>query len=412
MGGKSSPFATTARAIALRVWRAARWAVAPPTLELTPALTRALTRVLTPALTPALPSALALGLALGLTLGLTLGLALPDKAWAGEELFTVANFPLEARADNAVAAKERALAEGQQAAFHTLLKRLAAVTAYPRLKGLRDIRAGDLIEGVSVRSERNSSTEYIATLDFAFQSKAVRDLLRREGVPFTDEPAPALTVVPAFRAGTEARGEARWTDAWKSLDLAHALTPVRLETLKQGVGADSVNALAAGNGGALRALVASYGSELVVLALAEADAAGRRLTVTLAGRDAVGAFTLRRIYHIDPADPGYARDLAAVVSLGVLEGRWKAIKIGGSGGGGGGDMRIAVEFRGMGEWQDISRRLAQTPGIEELEVAGLSARGARVTLRFADGPERLAEALAGQGLSLRNGDGGWRLSLP
>jgi hypothetical protein len=339
-------------------------------------------------------------------------LALPGEAWAGEEVFTVANFPLEARADNAVAAKERALAEGQQAAFHTLLKRLAAVTAYPRLKSLRDIRAGDLIEGVSVRSERNSTTEYIATLDFAFQSKAVRDLLRRDGVPFTDEPAPALTVIPAFRAapGTEARGEARWTDAWKNLDLAHALTPVRLQALKQGVGADSINALAAGNGGALRALVASYGSELVVLALAEADAAGRRLTVTLAGRDAVGAFTLRRVYRIDPADPGYASDLAAVVSLGILEGRWKAIKIGG--GGGGGDMRIAVEFHGMGEWQDISRRLAQTPGIEELEVAGLSARGARVTLRFADGPERLAEALAGQGLSLRNGDGGWRLSLP
>jgi hypothetical protein len=376
MGGKISAFATTARAFVQRVRRAA-----PRTLSL--------------------------------SLSLTLGLALPGEARAGEEVFTVANFPLEARADNAVAAKERALAEGQQAAFHTLLKRLAAVMAYSRLKGLRDVKAGELIEGVSVRSERNSSTEYIATLDFAFQSKAVRDLLRREGVPFTDEPAPALTVIPVFRAapGTEARGEARWTDAWKSLDLAHALTPVRLETLKQGVGADSVNALAAGNGGALRTLVASYGSELVLLALAEADAAGRRLTVTLAGRDAVGAFTLRRIYRIDPADPGYASDLAAVVSLGILEGRWKAIRIGG-GGGGGGDMRIAVEFHGMGEWQEISRRLAQTPGIEELEVAGLSARGARVTLRFADGPERLAEALAGQGLSLRNSDGGWRLHLP
>ena len=56
----------------------------------------------------------------------------------------------------------------------------------------------------------------------------------------------------------------------------------------------------------------------------------------------------------------------------------------------------------MGEWQDISRKLSATPGVEELEVAGLSARGARVTLRYADGAERLAEALAQQGLSLRN----------
>ena len=54
----------------------------------------------------------------------------------------------------------------------------------------------------------------------------------------------------------------------------------------------------------------------------------------------------------------------------------------------------------MSEWQDISRKLGATPGVEELEVAGLSARGARVTLRFAEGAERLADALARTGPEL------------
>jgi hypothetical protein len=74
-------------------------------------------------------------------------------------------------------------------------------------------------------------------------------------------------------------------------------------------------------------------------------------------------------------------------------------------------MLIAVEFRGMSEWQDISRKLAATPGVEELDVAGLSARGARVTLRFSEGAERLADALAEQGLTLRNTGGNWVLGL-
>ena len=100
-------------------------------------------------------------------------------------MFTVGNYPVEARADNAVAAKTKALADGQQAAFRSLLKRLVPVTSYPRLRRLPPIKAGDLVEGVSVRSERNSSTDYIASLDFSFQSKGVRDLLRREGIPFT-----------------------------------------------------------------------------------------------------------------------------------------------------------------------------------------------------------------------------------
>ena len=42
-------------------------------------------------------------------------------------------------------------------------------------------------------------------------------------------------------------------------------------------------------------------------------------------------------------------------------------------------------------------------------MAGLSARGARVTLRYAEGAERLADALAQQGLSLRNAGGNWVL---
>ena len=52
-----------------------------------------------------------------------------------------------------------------------------------------------------------------------------------------------------------------------------------------------------------------------------------------------------------------------------------------------------------------------TPGVEELDVAGLSARSARVTLRYAGGGERLAQELAQQGLNLRNVGGTWQLSL-
>ena len=336
------------------------------------------------------------------------------QAASTDAVFTVGNYPVEARADNAVAAKDRALADGQQAALRSLLKRLVPVTAYARIRKLSTTRAGDLIEGYKVRSERNSATEYIASLDFSFQAKAVRDMLRREGIAFTDEQAPALIVIPVRRTAASAApdNEAAWSNVWKSLDLEHALTPVKLQALKKEIGRDAVNALADGDGSAIRGLAAAYGSELVLLAVAEQDDAAGRLNVTLSGRDAVGAFTLKRAYRLDAGDPAYTNELAAVVSLGILEGRWKALKsrrdpaardaV---------DLLIAVEFRGMTEWQDISRRLSATPGVEELEVAGLSARGARVTLRYAEGAEALANALARQGLSLRAVGSNWVLGL-
>lgn len=349
--------------------------------------------------------------------------AMPLPAGAADKVYTVANYPIEASADNAVAAKEKALADGQQAAFRSLLKRLIPVTSYPQSKRLASVKAADLIEGVRVRAERNSSTEYIASFDFSFQAKGVRDLLRREGIPFTDDQAPLVTLVPVWRsaAAQPPREEAAWTKVWKGLDLENSLTPIRLQPLGKSIRPEIVNAIAAGDGSAMRALAAEYNSEYVLLALAEPDTTAGRLSVTLAGRDAVGAITLQRPYRIDAGDPGYASELAAVVALRTLEGRWKAIKVRGGapasaatdgGGRGDTDLLIAVEFRGMSEWQEISRKLAGTPGVEELEVAGLSARGARVTLRYAEGAQQLADEMARQGLNLRSAKGGWVLSLP
>jgi hypothetical protein len=332
---------------------------------------------------------------------------------AAESVFTVGNYPVEARADNAVAAKDRALNEGQQAALRSLLRRLVPVTAFQSLKRLPPLRAGDFVEGVKVRSERNSATDYIANLDFSFQSKAVRDLLRREGIPFTDEQAPPLTLIPVWvAAGGGPKVDQTWSNVWSGLDLEHALTPAKLQPLKPGVTGETLGALIEGDGQALRALARAYQTELVLVAAAAPDPAAQRLQVTLTGRDAVGAFSLKRSFRLDRSDPVYTQEFAAVVLLGILEGRWKAVRsAGGRVAGGGADLLIAVEFRGMGEWQEISRKLSAIPGVEELEVAGLSARGARVTLRYQDGAERLAENLSQQGLGLRNVAGKWVLSL-
>jgi hypothetical protein len=327
-------------------------------------------------------------------------------------------------AENAVAAKKKALVDGQQAAFRSLLKRLMPVNAFSKAKQFASVQAGDLIDSFRVRAERNSSTQYIATYDFTFTAKAVRDLLRQKGIPFTDEQAPVTVVVPVWQGGTP-KDQAGWTASWKSLDLEYALAPVKLEPLRKDVGPDLVAAVAAGDIGARRTLAARYKAERVLVALAGTDAASGKLAVTLAGTDAVGPFILPRHYRVDPADPGYVRELAALVSLRIVEGRWKTVHIRKAGAGtgfdtdtgiasvGGGvtDLLISVQFRSMAEWREISRKLSATHGVEELDVAGLSGRGARVTLRFADGAEALAAELESQGLSLRNAGGSWVLSL-
>jgi Uncharacterized protein conserved in bacteria (DUF2066) len=341
----------------------------------------------------------------------------------GDKAYTVGNYPVDATANDAVAAKEKALADGQQAALKSLFKRLVPVTAYPRLAKLRTLKAADMIDGVSVRKERNSSTQYIANLDFAFQPKAVRDLLRREGIPFVDTQAPPVLIVPVYIAPPTnttvpaalslASGQKTWTDSWKGLDITNALTPAKLDVMKPVIHADTIKGVVAGEDNAIRIFTREYNSELALIAMAEPDLQSKKLTVTIAGRDAVGVFTLKRTYRYLINDFSYATELASLVALGTLEGRWKALKsrpsIGRSftGSGPPAPVQMTVEFADPSQWQDLRRQISETPGVEDIRYAGVSGRTADIALRFPGGGEGLAESLAAVGLNMRNVGGTW-----
>jgi hypothetical protein len=389
-------------------------------------------------------------------LAATLALAAPlmsgeARAASPVNVFTVANYPVQARAADAVTAKAQALAEGQQRAFRSLMKRLVPVSAYPRLPQVQLVRIQDMITGFSVRQEQNSSTEYVASLDFEFEPKAVRELLRSEGLPFVEEAAPPTVIVPIYAATNSgklpahlqaAQAAPTWRKVWSDIDLDHALTPLRVSQSADRVHPDTVRGLLAGDEGMVRTLAAENQTERVVLLHAEPSPDGKAIQVTLAGRDAVGPMNLRRTYRIHDNDVSYTSELAAVVSLGILEGRWKAVKTGSAGGivtggvgasswstsvdrgggvsaawpspgvraGAGGDtVRMTVEFRGLNQWSAIRQRLVGTPGVEDLEVSQMTARGAYVTLRYPGGAPQLADDLRGVGLELMDQAGQWVL---
>jgi hypothetical protein len=371
------------------------------------------------------------GISLAITLTLAMGVIAASAGIAAaagaDAAYTIGSYPVEATAANAVAAKQQALADGQQAAFRSLLKRIVPVTDYKQLTRVAGVKAADLVSGVTVRSERNSSTEYIASLDFAFQPESIRSMLSQQGIPFVDEQAPPVTIITTLLQGNPASAvndNGVWRRAWTGLDLDHTITPVKIADLKPDVHTDTVNKLLAGDDQGLRALYDAYGTKLIVMAVAAPDPAAKKLTVTLAGRDNVGTLLLKRTYRVSDGDLDYASQLAAVVALGVLEGRWKAVKsqrgINPSAGAGvpvweaattgnGQDVTLIAEFSGPGQWDQIRSQLLDTPGIDALNILSVSDHDANVSLTYPGGAQRLASALGARGLVLMNSRSGWVL---
>ena len=357
-------------------------------------------------------------------------------------MFTVANYPVDATDANAVAAKEKALADGQQAAFRSLLKRIVPVTAYKQLSRLSQIsRRPNWSSGVSVRSERNSSTQYIASLDFTLSGRggarssavAWHPVRRRAGAP--------VTLVPVIRQGAAGRSQGRCgqlASAWKGLDLEHTLTPLKIEELKAAVHGDTIDMAANGDDNGLRILAGEYKTRERRARHRRTRTPPKKLNITLAGRDASGPITLKRSYRVPDGDFAYAGELAAVVSLGILEGRWKAhayarrrrgLARRRCSGDGTRTRRARVRRSGaatprrprrtssprravrqLAQWNEMRTQLLETPGVENLEIAAVSGSQADVALQFPGGGRALANILGSRGLRMIDTGGGWALS--
>jgi len=348
-----------------------------------------------------------------LCLAAMLALLLPSPARSGS-VFVIANLSVEAEAKDAVLAKKKALETAQRRAMGILMRRLAPFGAYERLPSPKLSIIEELIEGYSVQRESNSATRYLATLDFTFQSNAVRQFLSGYGIPFAEGQASTVMLLPVFvNNGKIVRTTANpWRKAWRGLDLVNTVTPVKLAAVGGAVTAKVIEGLQANDDSAFEALTAAYKSERFVVALASYDEDSGKLTSHYYGVDAAGAVKLVRDDRVWEGDIRASANHAAMVGLGILEGRWKAVKTpAGAAGGGGTQMAfgVTVEFAGLQQWQQMRARLTRVPGVQALKITSLSARSADVTLQYPGGAERLSHQLGAFNLFLENAGEAWIL---
>lgn len=328
-------------------------------------------------------------------------------------VYTVAKTHVDITAKNAVEAKRLGVIEAEKRAARILFKRLAPFNSSDRIPRIKVRLIEDMLEGFSVRAERNSRTRYLATLDFTFRKSVVDQLLTGYGIPIVDQQAPRLTLLPVYMAGGKVvtSGRDPWRKAWLRLDLANAVVPVKLARVKPSLTADIVTRILQGDSNAYVKLLEQYKTRNLVLAIAGAQGDGR-LVVQLVGADHTGSLSYRRQDRISGKSvTPVARRVAHVVH-GILEGRWKMSRANAGGaleGGGLQPVSLIVEFSGLREWQAIRSRLSKVPGVQAMAVGSLSARSAGVNLQFPGGVEQLSTAVGAQQLYLESQGNAWVL---
>ena len=347
------------------------------------------------------------------------------RALAADGLYEVAKISVDTTAADAVAARTMGMAEAQARAIKTVLQRLVPAGAAAQLPELSYEDIEGLVIGVSIRSEQNSTTRYIATLDVSVSEQGIKQLLRDYGVPYSEERAPSISILPILVRGGSVQSDEDWRRAWDDLDLAHSMTPATILRARPELSFDAVKAVLAGDAQALESMQAEYGYGALVLAVGEV--AGGKFVTRLAGADGVGALDYGQSEALGGNAKAAQRE-AAALAFAVIENRWKMSQSGeqpatevryeeggvdppAAAGEPSGKTEVprnvvaVVEFQGLKDWQDIRGRLMQVAGIQALEVNSLSARGASITFDYAGPLGRLQTELGQNGFVFDERDG-------
>ncbi len=350
---------------------------------------------------------------------------MPGTARAADTLYDVAKVSVDATDKDAVAAKAKGMKAAELDALEVVLKRLMPVSAYAQLPDLTQQNVEDLVASVSIRSERNSATRYIASLDVSFNPEAVKQLLDAQNLPYSETRAEAISILPLVLdgGGVKSEGSEGWYQAWEGLDLTHSVTPATILKPRPDLTAETVKSVLGGDAQAFALMQTKYSYAPLVIAVGEVGDGGK-FTTRLVGADSVGTINFGHT-DIFGGNAQQAAQRAAAMAFGIIENRWKVTQApaettpaepGGEAGAEQGqtpqvprNVQAVVQFSGLRDWQEIRARLMRVAGIEALEVNALSARAASITFDFAGSLGKLQAALDQNGFAFDEKDGAFVL---
>lgn len=336
---------------------------------------------------------------------------------AQNKIFSVNGVKVDVTAESTAKARDQALMMGEQKAFRQLLQRLTHSGDHDRLPELDTNQLAAYVLDFEVAEEKASSVRYLATLNYGFKPKEIRQLLIEREIPFAETSSKPVLVLPVYQAAGALLlwdDPNPWRDAWLVRPEAFSLVPA---ILPNGDLAD-IHAIGpeqavAGDEQRLSAISARYDAGDTVVAHAtlkmERGRPDLEVYVTRYGsamqeQTVVKSFASTEQENLEALLARAAEELTL-----QLEDNWKRdnlLQFGRK-------AVIAVKIRiaGLNDWLVIRRKLDNVAVVSKSDLVILSRDEVRVNLHYIGDPNQLALALEQADLAIQQDGDGWILEL-
>lgn len=368
----------------------------------------------------ALVSAIALGLC-------AWGFFAPVPARAqGDDVYTVRGVQVDATAENASAARAKALIDGQRRALARVFERVTLSDDARRLPRPNDRGVESLVQALEVDRERTSKVRYLAELTVRFKPEALRELMRQSQVRFAETRGKPVLLLPIYQEGANAmlwdEGNP-WRKAWNAIPTGDGLVSL-IVPIGDLTDAEAIDAKAAVERDTekLGAIAARYRAGEVIVAIAalveNPDTKAQTLEIS----------TVRHGSAIDavspPPDAAQAAAPLPVDSPAAIEKRlaaaaadmarriendWKRANL--MSFDGQQQFLLSLPLQGIGDLVEARRRLSELPSVQRVDVTAITPRVARLMLTFSGSTPQLQSALAEKDMTLIPQPPDWTLTV-
>jgi len=323
---------------------------------------------------------------------------------------------VDAAADTAVNARERARVDGQRRALTAVADRLAGGPGKGKLPRLDNNAITDMVASFEVANERVSAVRYIADYTFHFRPAELQKVLKLAGISAPDAGGKPRVVLPVYQIGTKAvlwEDPNPWREAWAQRQAGTG--PVRLAVPlgdASDIAAIDADKARGGDGEALTAIARNSGTDEVLVALAAVRGpSGQPAGLDIAIRRYRNGQLADDHTQLLDANPGESqrdfmrRAVDAIAS--AIDSGWKSLPAPSDQQG---TLSVEIPITGLDDWLNLRQRLSGVPAIRKIDLRALSRQEAVIELAYIGNVEQLTASLGELGLELVRGDPMWRIA--
>ena len=314
---------------------------------------------------------------------------------------------IETVAESALEAKTKAMQEAPKKAFAAFARAGVASSKMDKVVSLFAKHEGELVESFTVLDEATTPRKYSAKLRYSLRYEVIVELFANNNIPFVEEDAPAILVVPYVRQDgvLQFDHKGHWYQLWceqggKAGRFSYSI-PARPDQLAL---FDEVT-LAMSLEEQAEFLGVRFGVWSVVFAVFER---GERPSLLLTGADSVGPvtadFAVSGLRGVPEAGLAESFEKALL----HLEDRWKEAAAQPIGSLDSVIQRVRIPFlTGKGEWPRFANSLRDMPGVLRLDLDTLNDSYAEASLLVSGDFFEFSQLMRSNFIVIDGEDGVW-----